>query len=332
VKILAIRFARLGDIILLLPALSQLKKSFAEAHLTFLTGLRCASVAELCPEIDDVVALDRIALRDGPMVGALIEMSGLVRDIRRRRFDLVVDFHSFRETNLLAWLSRAPKRAALKRQNAPYLSFCFNSPPVIEDKSIHVSEMFRRVVAGVTGHPLPPARGEALVIPDEIRCWAQQAMPAGPRLALYIDAPVRERIWPAEYFARVADFFIAKLGARVAVMSSTEGREQVDRLAAASGHASELPLFTDVKLPQLAALIASARLLVSNDTGPMHFGPAVGAPTLGLFSVGYPEHFRPTGPNDRFLRGNPIHTIEVNKVIESAVQMWPTAADPSFRR
>ena len=323
-KILAIRFARLGDIILLLPALSQLKKSFPDAHLTFLTGHRCASVAELCPEIDDVVAVDRIALRDGPMVSALFEMSGLVRDIRRRRFDLVVDFHSFRETNLLAWLSGAPKRAALKRHNAPYLPFCFNSPPVIEDKSIHVSEMFRRVVAGVIGHAPPPAPGEALAIPDEMRRWAQQAMPAGPRLALYIDAPVPERIWPAEYFAKVADFFIEKFGARVAVMSSTEGRELADRLWAVSRHASELSLFTDMKLPLLAALIASARLLVSNDTGPMHFGPAVGVPTLGLFSVGYPEHFRPTGPHDRFLRENPIDRIEVNNVIDSAVQMSNT--------
>jgi ADP-heptose:LPS heptosyltransferase len=99
-----------------------------------------------------------------------------------------------------------------------------------------------------------------------------------------------------------------------------------------SRHASELSLFTDMKLPRLAALIASARLLVSNDTGPMHFGPAVGVPTLGLFSVGYPEHFRPTGPHDRFLRENPIDRIEVNNVIDSAVQMWPTAVDPSFRR
>ena len=46
-------------------------------------------------------------------------------------------------------------------------------------------------------------------------------MPPGPRLALYIDAPVPERIWPAEYFAKVADFFIEKFGARVAVMSSS---------------------------------------------------------------------------------------------------------------
>jgi ADP-heptose:LPS heptosyltransferase len=332
VKILAIRFARLGDIILLLPALAQLKKAFPESHLTFLTGHRCASLAELCPAVDDVISLNRIALRDGPIRGAIFEMGRLVRDIRRRRFDLVVDFHSFRETNLLAWLSGAPKRAALKRHNAPYLSFCFNLPLVAEDKSIHVREMFHRVVAGIAGD-LPPLTGRALAVPHEMKHWAEQAMPAGGRLVLYIDAPVQERMWPAEYFAKLADFAIEKFGARVAVISSPEGRQLVERLQVASRHAKELSLFVDVSLPQLAALIASSRLLVSNDTGPMHLGPALGVPTLALFSVGYPEHFSPTGPSDRFLRENPIDRIEVNKVIEATEQMWATAAaDPSFRR
>jgi ADP-heptose:LPS heptosyltransferase len=66
-------------------------------------------------------------------------------------------------------------------------------------------------------------------------------------------------------------------------------------------------------------------LLISNDTGPMHIGPAVGVPTLGLFSVGYPVHFRPTGLSDRFLQANPIDGIEVHKVIETVTEMWVTA-------
>jgi ADP-heptose:LPS heptosyltransferase len=66
-------------------------------------------------------------------------------------------------------------------------------------------------------------------------------------------------------------------------------------------------------------------LLISNDTGPMHIGPAIGVRTLGLFSVGYPEHFRPIGPADRFLRGNPIDTICVEEVIKTVEEMWVTA-------
>jgi hypothetical protein len=61
-----LRFARLGDVILLLPAFASIKSSFPDAKLSFLTGHRCASIAEMCPAVDDVISVDRIAMRDGP--------------------------------------------------------------------------------------------------------------------------------------------------------------------------------------------------------------------------------------------------------------------------
>ena len=325
-KILAIRLARLGDVVLLLPALSSLKEAFPGAHLTFLTGHRCAPVAELCPAIDEVIAVNRVAMRDGPIWSAVVNMAAVVRDIQRKGFDLVIDFHSFRETNLLAWLSGAPIRVGLKRQGAPYWRFCFNKPPVQEDKGLHVAAMFQRVIDRVVapGQAASP-KGRALVIPDHLKRWADGAAPKGPRLALYIDAPAPDRIWPPERFAAVAEVAMEKLQSTVIVLAGKTGEELARKLASASPHPSSLSIFTDVTIPQLAALISSARLLISNDTGPMHIGPAVGVQTLGLFSVGYPRHFRPSGPDVKFLRGNPIEEIEANDVIAEMRKMWITA-------
>ena len=327
-NILAIRFARLGDVVLLLPALASLKSAYPDARLTFLTGHRCAPIAELCPAIDEVLSVDRIAMRDGAPLAALREMVRLVRDVRRRRFDLVIDFHSFRETNLLARISGAHDRIAMKRSKAPYLGFCFNRPPVLEDKALHVSEMFQKVVGAVTGRTASPA--VSLVLTEELRNYAREAAPPGPRIAVYIDAPVVERIWPPERFAAVADFAVEILGANVLVLSSKEGAKLAARLERASRHADRIVAFTDIGIPQLTALIASSRLLVSNDTGPMHIGPAVGVRTLGLFSVGYPEHFRPIGACDRFIRANPIGKIETDVVIGMIEEMW-TTANPGLR-
>jgi heptosyltransferase-1 len=321
VKILAIRFARLGDVILLLPALASLKSKFPEAELTFLTGHRCAPVAELCPAIDHVIAVDRVAMREGPAWHAVREMVSLVREVRRKQFDVVVDFHSFRETNLLAWLSGAPQRIGMKRYKAPYLTFCFTSPPVLEDKTLHVADMFQKVVDSIpspSDSKEPPARRDAL---GRVRI----AKAGHPTVALYIDAPVPERIWPPESFAAVADFVLERLGAEPIVISGNERPELARRVRLASRYPDRLSILDNLTLPELARVIASAHLLISNDTGPMHIGPAVGVPTLGLFSVGYPEHFRPIGVSDTVVRGNPIETIEVKNVIETVEQMWTIA-------
>src|SRR5262249_62380752 len=88
-------------------------------------------------------------MRDGSRSAALRDITRLVGEVRRRRFDLVIDFHSFRETNLLTWLSGAHVRIGMKRYRAPYLNFCFNRPPIAEDKSLHVAEMFQKVVETV---------------------------------------------------------------------------------------------------------------------------------------------------------------------------------------
>ncbi len=327
-KILAIRFARLGDIILLFPALNSLKSRFPSARLTLLTDQRYASLRELCPAVDEVIGVDRIAMRDRSRLRALGKMIGLVRGLRRQQYDLLIDFHSFRETNLLSWLSGAQQRLAMKRHKESYLSFCFNLPPVSEDKQLHVSEMFMRVVQQLGGS-LAPAH--PLVVPDGLRQWADQIAPQGPRIALYIDAPVNDRMWPPEKFAMLADHAIARFGASVLVISGPASQGIAKRVQQASHNPERLTMITNVALPELAAVIASARLFVSNDTGPMHLGPALSVPTLGLFSVGFPEHFRPIGAASRFLRANPIEAIEVGAVVAVVEEMWANA-DPDLRR
>jgi ADP-heptose:LPS heptosyltransferase len=317
-NILAVRFMRLGDVTLLLPALTHLKKYYPQSRLTLLTDQRCVPLAEMCPSIDDVMSVDRLGMRDGPLFPALKNMTKLIAEVRRRRFDLVIDFLSFRETNLLAWLSGAPKRLGMKRYDRSYLGFCFNMPPVKEDKSIHVAEMFQRIVDSVAPGYMPCMDiSPVLVVPDHARDWAANTLPNGPVLSLYVDAPVPERQWPEEDFAEVARFAAGKLGATVAVLAGGGGNlrpfsEIHDRVIALS----------NVSIPQLAAVIARSKLLISNDTGPMHLGPALGIPTLGLFSVGYPEHYRPLGERSRFLRAENIDDIGVGDVIEQIGHTW----------
>jgi len=324
-RILAIRFARLGDVILLMPALSAIKTSLPDVHLTLLTGHRCAPVAAMSAAVDEWLSVDRIAMRDGPLWRALRDVRKLASDIRSRQFDAVIDFHSFRETNLLAWFSRSPFRVGMRRQDASYLGFCFNQPPVDEDKGIHVAEMFLRLATALPGVRLAAPATGYLKVPESARNWAAHNVPDEPGIALYVDAPVADRRWPAESFAAVADFVIEQLNANPIIMLGGTGSVLRDRIVACSRNRQRLTVLEDVSVPQLAAAIARCRILISNDTGPMHLGPALDVPTLGLFSVGIPEHFKPIGPDGRFLRENPIGNISVGRVIQELERMWSMA-------
>lgn len=330
-SILVIRLARLGDIVLALPALARLKSAFPRAHLTFLTDQRFAPLAALCPVIDEVLPVNRLAWRDGPLLAALRDIRRLLRQVRARRFDLLIDLHSFHETNLFAWLSRSPQRLALKRFDRGYLAFCFNLPPVVENKGVHVSEMFLRVVESlpaVAAAPAPPVR-PLLVVPEEARQWAAGIAGGKPLLALFVGAYFPSHLWPPERFAAIAHFAIERLGAAVVVLAGSTEAGLAEQVRAAARQGDRLQVVTEMTLPHLAALIASARLLVSNDTGPMHIGPAVGVPTLGLFGGGFPELYRPLGSRSRYLEAESMEAIAVAEVLRAVEQMWaPAVSSP----
>ena len=153
---------------------------------------------------------------------------------------------------------------------------------------------------------------------DEAVRWGKENLPSTPYAALYVDGPVRDRIWPKKRYMDVAQHIVQRLGAPVVVLSASDQGwgDSVEGVRALFG----------LSIPRLAAAIGSARILVSNDTGPMHLGPALGVPTLGIFSVGFPLHFRPTGVHDVFLQGNPIDQVQTEEVIGAVDRLWGVSA------
>jgi ADP-heptose:LPS heptosyltransferase len=321
-KILAIRLARFGDIVLLFPALTLLKSNIPGCGISFLTDLRLAPLAEMCPAIDDIIAVDRIAMRDGARWASLKGMRQIIRDVRRRKFDLTIDFHGFRETNLLTWLSGSGKRIGLKRFDQAFLNFCFNLPPVLEDKELHVSEMFLRVAGRFGSGKL--STSPPLAVPERSRLWVKETLGPRPFAAIYVDAPTPRRIWPPESFAALADYLAGQHGLEIVLISGNGGHSLLKRVQETAKYSGSIRGFSNLTIAQLAAVVEAAQIWISNDTGPMHLGPILGVPTLGLFSIGLPEHFRPTGANDRYVLANPIDRITVSEVIENVEKMWAT--------
>ena len=328
-KVLAIRLARFGDIVLLLPALSALKANVPDCHLTFLTDHRLAPLAEMCPAIDDIIPVDRIRMRDGSRLVSLNSMWEVIRNVRRRHFDLAIDFHGFRETNLLSWLSGSTKRIGMKRFNQSFLSFCFNLPPVPEDKNIHSAEMFMKIVErfALPKHPANPP----MKVPDSAQAWVRSTLNSEPYVGMYVDAPTNKRIWPPESFSSVADHLVSQHGLKVVAVSGPDGAPLLKRIQETARFKEHILAFSTLGIPQLAAVVQKAEMWISNDTGPMHLGPILGVPTLALFSIGLPEHFRPTGTSDCFLQAIPIEGITVGKVIESADKLM-SRERPDLRR
>ena len=324
-NILAIRLSGIGDVILMMPALAELKRAFPNARLTLITGSQCASIAGLCPTIDAVVPIDRKALKNKPKLKAMREIYNLIRKVRDEGFDLVVDFHSLRETNLMTWLSGARYRAGLKRSQRGYLPFCFNLEPAVQNETLHMVDTFRAVAESVVGVSASAGEdGPYIQVGHGAEGLAAQFKGPGPRVALNVGASRPPRRWPAARFSKVASHAVSLLGASVLVIGgAAEEEESLAReVQAGAENPARVHLANGLSFPEIAALIDSVDLLVSNDTGPMHIGPALGVPTIGIFAGGSPHHYRPSGGLDRCIQGNSMEEIEVEAVTGAMEEIW----------
>src|SRR5260370_25449768 len=99
-----------------LPALGAIRARFPHAHITVAVGKPGAEVLEMCGSADATISIDRVALRDGFKPLSVLRVFQVIKDVRSRKFDFVIDLHSFSETNLLGFLAGAPKRLFSRRR------------------------------------------------------------------------------------------------------------------------------------------------------------------------------------------------------------------------
>jgi ADP-heptose:LPS heptosyltransferase len=320
-----IRFARIGDVLLLIPTLKALRRNLPQATISVLVGHRCAPILEMCSAVDEVIPVNRMAMRDGSRLKAIQDICRLAERVRKARFDLVLDLHSFRETNLLSWYSRASWRLGLRRANAPFLSFCFNLEPVLEDKTQHVSTVFLSAldVLGLDRED-PDYRLDLSQADCEYGKKVLYRTHFDPHVrwvGINVGAGSPGRMWPLGRFSELAVRLIQDVGAQVVLFSGPQEGNLAKQIEAEIADPGRIVAVGPLSLRELASVLSQCRLLISNDTGPMHLGPATGVPTLGLFSLGYPEHYRPMGRFDRYLKKASIQDIEVAEVCQNAAQM-----------
>jgi lipopolysaccharide heptosyltransferase II len=296
-RVLAVRLDALGDVLMTTPALRALKEDRPHRRLALLTSPAGASAAPLLPDVDEVIVYAAPWMKATPPRQDPGPDDAMVERLRAARFDAAVIFTVYSQSPLPAalfcYLAGVPRRLAHCREN-PYqlLTDWVPDPEPTHQvrhevrrqldlvatvgcraRDEHLSlrlpaEAVRRVDALLGGLGLEPGRGWVVVHPG---------------------ASAPSRRYPAAGFAEVARRLAAATGARVLLTGSEAERALVDEVErAAQGRAHTLAGRLD--LAELAALIARAPLIISNNTSPVHIAAAVGTPVVDLYALTNPQH------------------------------------------
>lgn len=325
-NILVIDFGQLGDVVLSLPALRSIRERFPRAQITIAVGKPGAEVIKLSGYANDTLVVDRVALRDGFKPLSLLRVFELVKNVRRRKFDFVIDLHSLSETNLLGFLSGAPKRLFSRRhgRSLDYLANFQPRPPAeAESSDRHLVDRYLDVLIplGVKKADRIPHLKTRKTDNDSVEQILTKAKvpPGAPLVGLFPGAGHPGRRWPLEKFADLADYLIRNDEVRVLVFAGPEEHALVQEMR--NVFPPNTLILDRLTIPQLAAALARLAVFVSNDTGPMHIAVAVGTPVVALLDRPTPNSFVPIEDHHRVMYGQTIKEITTDEVYEVAREL-----------
>jgi len=299
-RILAVRLDNLGDVILAGPALRALRAAAPRARLDLLTSPAGAAAAGLLGCVDDVRAAS-VPWQDAD--GRPVDPADLHRladGLAARAYQAAVILTSFSQSPWPAAftcaLARIPIRAGVSREfGGSLLTHWVDGLPDGLHQADRAAELLVRLGVAV------PDRALRVVVPAAAGRTARRLAGAAPYAVLLPGASCPARRYPARHFADLADL-LAAAGLRVLVCGTAREGPLVEQVRAGAGTRG-VGMAGVVDLATLAALLAHARITVTNNSGGMHVADAVGAPLVALFAGTEREsEYRPRSRGARLLR------------------------------
>lgn len=270
----------IGDALLSLPALRDLRRNFPGARIEVLARGWVAPLYEAVAEVDAVRASR----------GVRADADGL-----RGRFDAALLLPNSIAAALPPFLARVPQRWGYATAGrGALLTRAGRVPAGVRGRS---QVYYYRAMLAAVGLHVSAAPDASLRLPDAWREAGRALLaPAGDAAGWIGLSPGAffggAKRWLPERFAAVADRAARRLGARVALVGGRDERPLAEAVAARMQARAHV-LTGETTLPSLAGVLAHLRLLLTNDSGPMHLAAALGVPVVAVFG---PTDWRETAP------------------------------------
>ena len=291
-RILVIKLDHLGDVLLATPVFSNLRRAYPNAELHALTGTWSRVVLERHPDVNKVIEYNSPAFCRTGQPTSLRETFKLYRELRRQKYDLMVDLRSDWRMVWFAFLRLTPKRfsrAALQVANK--LGFA-------QFSGIH--ETARNLDVLRQADIPTPVRTAIFSVTAEDKEWASELLATyqmkrqRPLIAIHPGSPIVLKRWVPERFAELADWLIDQKRAQILYVGVEDEIPIITEIQARMREES-INIAGKTTLIQLASILHTCNVFIGNDSGPMHLAAAVGTQTIGLYGPGDPTRFGPAG-------------------------------------
>lgn len=334
-KVLAIRNDRFGEFLLNIPAFLEIKQNYPDAKLTLAID---APVHKLAGRI---TCVDEAIVWEGRK-HTLAEIIKFANLLKKKKYNLCVIFNPSKESHIVSFLAGIPLRAGYGRKWGFLLNRRIEdrkseglkheveynldlvraigtdalslrgSPPQADDRSLPAGRQAylpirQAIQLEIKEDDFPDSRLQALGIKDR------------DFIAVHPWASNREKEWPADKFRELVKRINSDLSVSVVLIG---GQEETQRAEEFRSGLKMVDITGETTLIESAGLLKKAKLLVTNDSGPMHLAAAAGTPVIAIFRKNPPGvsagRWGPAGNNHIVIDNSDIAAIEIKEVLDAA--------------
>ena len=265
----------IGDAVMATPALVAIRDSFPGAQVTVVANPLVAELFTFHPGCDRVVRFDKKGSHAG-----LRGLWTFCRELRHERFDLAILLQNAFEAAIMSALAGIPRRAGY-RTDGRGLLLTDGVPTVDKKHGLHHIDYYLQMLGGL-GIAGSDGKLRLALTSDEMAGAARQ-LGAGEWVAVNPGASYgAAKRWIPERFAAVADGLAREFGVGI-VLTGGPGEMEIGRDIEQAMQSAPLNLIGRTSVRELMAVLNHCRMVVTNDSGPMHIAAAFDVPLVAIF-------------------------------------------------
>jgi heptosyltransferase-2 len=295
-RILIVQTAFLGDVILCTPMIKATRKLFPHSFISFLLIPQTKNILENNPHLNEIIVYDKKGKEKG-----LVSFFKMVGKIKMRDFDLALIPHRYLRSALLAYLAKIPQRIGFDKSVG---SFLFTQKMTYQNNWHEVDRNLS--LLNDFSHKLQDRTPELFPESDDYSYTSRLLRDSGVNendkmVGIAPGSVWATKRWLPERFAEVSDLLIKEAGAKVIFLGSKEDEKLCSEIA---NLMDEKPLILAgrTNILQSAAIISKCKVILSNDSAPVHIASAMKKPVVAIFGSTIPEFgFAPYGEGNMII-------------------------------
>jgi lipopolysaccharide heptosyltransferase I len=298
-KILIIKISSLGDVLHAFPAVAIIAEKYKNAQIDWLINPAFASILEYNKCVNRVIPFPRRELAS-PFTFPKAFIN-LIREIRREKYDLVIDLQGLLRSAFFAKFARTSVIAGFDSPKEKAAAFFYNRKISIGGEYVHAVDKNVAFISKFFGLPFNVPDS---AFPENSRnmdnlagiLWNKNISRSDLIIGIAPGARWESKQWPPQFFAKVMDSLEGRIpGCRFILLGSADELETCRKISSSCEKARPVIIAGETGIGELVEAIRISKCLLCNDSGPMHIAASLKIPVFAMFGPTNPDKTGPYG-------------------------------------